>query len=361
MRVAAVAVLAVGLLVGAGFVVPARTIAPVVPGESVVDEGAVALRPGSARSTEDRVRIEGIDIYPPDGGILFTTVAIDADVSVWEWVEAEIDDAIDLVPRKAVFGDRTRDENRERNLQMMQVSKETAVLVALERLGVDVVDATGIGFDEVLPDGPAAGLLEPGEVIIALDGHDVTDLASLRALLEQRSPGDEAVLTVEDLDTGEIREVTIVLGEHPDGLPGGFIGIGGVRERLVQNELPFEVDIDSGSIGGPSAGLAFTLTILDLLTPGDLTGGHRVAVTGTISIDGTVGNVGGVAQKAAAARAAGAEVFIVPADLVEEARRTAGDMRVVGVADLDEALEVLAGLGGDVAELALVDPGDRTG
>ncbi|RMH69054.1 MAG: PDZ domain-containing protein, partial [Actinomyces sp.] len=258
-------------------------------------------------------------------------------------------------------GDRTRDENRERNLQMMQVSKETAVLVALEKLGVDVVDATGIGFDEVLEDGPAAGLLRPGDVIVALDGEPVTDLASLRALLEERSPGDEAVLTVENLDTGETRDVTLTLGVHPDGLPGGFIGIAGVRERLVQRDLPFEIDIDSGSIGGPSAGLAFTLAILDLLTPGDLTGGHRVAVTGTIAIDGTVGNVGGVAQKAAAARSAGAEVFIVPVDLVEEARRTAGDMRVVGVSTLDEALDVLAGLGGEVSELALAGVGDRTG
>lgn len=351
----------VAFVVGGGFVVPAEVVAPVVPGHSVVDEGAVALRPGSARPTEERVRVDGVEVYPSEGRILFTTVAIDADVSVWEWVEAELDDAIDLAPRKAVFGDRTRDENRERNLQMMQVSKETAVLVALEKLGVDVVDATGIGFDEVLEDGPAAGLLRPGDVIVALDGEPVTDLASLRALLEARSPGDEAVLTVENLDTGETRDVTLTLGTHPDGLPGGFIGIAGVRERLVQRDLPFEIDIDSGSIGGPSAGMAFTLAILDLLTPGDLTGGHRVAVTGTIAIDGSVGNVGGVAQKAAAARSAGAEVFIVPVDLVEEARRTAGDMRVVGVSTLDEALDVLAGLGGEVAELALVDPGNRTG
>ena len=106
------------------------------------------------------------------------------------------------------------------------------------------------------------------------------------------------------------------------------------------------------SIGGPSAGLAFTLTLIDMLTPGELTGGNRVAVTGTISAAGDVGNVGGVAQKAAVAEAEGVAMFIVPKELVDAAESTTDDLRVVGVESLDDALAALAELGGDVEELA---------
>lgn len=123
--------------------------------------------------------------------------------------------------------------------------------------------------------------------------------------------------------------------------------------RSVDAELPFDIQIDSGSIGGPSAGLAFTLTLIDLLTEGELTGGNRVAVTGTITGGGTVGNVGGVAQKAAAAEDEGAAMFIVPIDRVEDAESTTSTLDIVGVSSLDEALAALASLGGDIDELAL--------
>ena len=107
------------------------------------------------------------------------------------------------------------------------------------------------------------------------------------------------------------------------------------------------------SVAPPSAGLAFTLTIIDLLTEGELTGGGKVAVTGTISAGGSVGDVGGVAQKARAAEDAGVEVFIVPVDAIAEAESTTERLRIEGVATLDEAIAVLAGLGGDVSDLAL--------
>jgi PDZ domain-containing protein len=99
------------------------------------------------------------------------------------------------------------------------------------------------------------------------------------------------------------------------------------------------------------------LTLLDLLTPGELTGGKEVAVTGTISLDGSVGNVGGVAQKAAAARDQGVELFIVPEESLEQARARAGSMPVVGVTSLDDALEALSDFGGETSELASAVPG----
>jgi PDZ domain-containing protein len=116
--------------------------------------------------------------------------------------------------------------------------------------------------------------------------------------------------------------------------------------------FPVDLRIDTKEVGGPSAGLAFTLAILDVLTEGSLTGGHQVAVTGTINPDGSVGPIGGIAQKAAAAADAGAEVFLVPADEAEDARAHDHGLRILPVADLDDALAALEAIGGDPLPVA---------
>jgi len=343
----------VGLLLAILSVVPVGALGSVIPGTSIIDKNPVALKPGRARDVDQRVTVANSEVFPPSGQILFTTVAIDDQISVLEWLDAERDPHQTLLPHDLVFSTRSTDENRQRNLQMMQVSKETAVLVAFQHLGVDVIDESGINFAEVLPDGPSAGLLQVGEVIVAIDGVPITDFQSLQVALDKQVPGDRIEMTLEDNDTLVQHKVTITLGQHPDDPNRAFIGIGSVGVRAVQTELPFDVSIDSGEIGGPSAGLAFTLSILDLLTPGELTGGHKVAVTGTIGLDESVGDVGGAEQKAVGARNAGAEVFIVPVNEVADAEKGAGDMPVVGVTTLSEALDVLAGLGGETTGLTL--------
>ncbi|MEM9201378.1 MAG: S16 family serine protease [Actinomycetota bacterium] len=338
--------------------VPAQWAGRIIPGNSIVDDGAVALKPGSARPTDDRVTLANIEIFEPEGEILFTTVAIDDQVTISDWVRSERDDAVELRARSEVFGTRTASEQRERNLQLMQASKDTAVVAALEYLGVEAIIESGVGFNQVVEDGPSAGLMEVGEIIVAIDDEIITGIESLLDALAARGPGTSVTLQLENNDTGEFRTQDVTLGVHPDETnDGGFIGIADVTVRAVDADLPFDVAIDSGAIGGPSAGLAFTLTLIDVLTPGELTGANRVAVTGTITASGLVGNVGGVAQKAAAAEDEGVAMFIVPIDLVEAAESTTDDLRVVGVATLDEALAALAELGGDVGELALEIPG----
>ena len=352
-RVLAVVAGLLGLSMGLISVVPVGVLGNVIPGTAIIDKSPVALKPGKARPVDKRVAIESSRVFQPEGRILFTTVAIDDHVTVLEWLDAERDAHQDLLPHDVIFGTRSSSENRQRNLQMMQVSKETAVLVAFQRLGIDVIDETGVNFAEVLSDGPSAGLLEVGEVIVAIDGDPVTDFDSLKTNLDAHQPNDRVNITLEDNESHETRDVGLTLGAHPDDPTRSFIGISDVGVRAVQAELPFDVSIDSGKIGGPSAGLAFTLSILDLLTEGELTGGHNVAVTGTISLEEVVGDVGGAEQKAVGARKAGAEIFIVPEGEVADAEKGAGDMPVVGVASLDDALEVLAGLGGNVSELSL--------
>ena len=351
-RIVAVA-LGIGLVVLLSALIPVDTFAALVPGQRFIDQELVAQKPGSARETVSRVSIEAERLDEPDGAILFTTVQLDTTVSILDWVVGEFDDDIDLRPRSEVLGDRSVEDNRERNLEMMRVSKDAAVIAALHHLGIDVFEETGLGIDTVRDDGPAQGSLVAGDVIVAVDDVPITGFASLQDELADKSPGAVGVIRVENIDTLQIRDVELAWGEHPDRPDDAYIGVN-IVPRQEELPLPFEVEIDSGKIGGPSAGLAFTLTILDLLTVGDLTGGLNVAVTGTITGDGIVGPVGGSGQKAAAAREAGAAAFIVPLQMVEEAEPHAGSMPVIGVANLEEALAALAALGGDTEDLALI-------
>ena len=346
-----------GLLVvivfcGASLVVPARTLGQVIPGQALIDRGAAVTRPGSARSVGDRVQINGRTSYPPEGEFLFTTVAVDLDVSVFEWLEAELNDDFELQPLERILGDLTPQENRTRNLEMMNRSKDDAVIAALEYLGVPV-EETGVGFNAVVGGSPVDGLLTVGDVIVSVDGVETGSLESLRGELTRKTPGESGVLTVENGDTLEVRDVSIVWGEHPQGFDGAYIGISEIVPRIEDHALGIDVQIDTGSTGGPSAGLAFSLAIIDWLTEGELTGNQRVAVTGQIFVGGVVGNVGGVGQKAVAARSSGAVAFIVPEALAEEAEASAGDMRVFGVSTLGEAVEALSELGGDVSDLRI--------
>jgi len=349
----AAAVAVVALVVGASALIPARALARIIPGQILIDDETVAQKPGSARPTASRVSISAEGLDEPEGTILFTTVQLDTNVSIFDWLDSEVDDDIDLRRRSEVLGTVSDSDNRERNLEMMRVSKDAAVIAALHHLGIPVFEETGLAIDTVRDDGPAEGFLVAGDVIIEVDGVAITGFASLQDELATKAPGEDGVVTVENIDTSETRDVELAWGDHPERPGDAYIGVN-IVPRQEELPLPFDVEINSGSIGGPSAGLAFTLTILDLLTEGELTGGQNIAVTGTITGDGRVGPVGGSGQKAAAARDAGAAAFIVPVDMVPVASPHAGDMPVIGVATLDEALAALAELGGSTSDLELI-------
>ena len=341
------AVVTVLVVVAAGlYLVPAQWAGRLLPGDSVVDDDAVAFLPGTAIATSGRVEADGIEVFDPDGEILLLTVAIDSDLTVFDWVRSSMDDSIELRSRVSVFGERTDAEQRQHNRHLMDGSKDAATIVALDHLGFDAADYTGILFLETVAGGPADGRLEVTDVILAINDEPVTTVASLRAVLATLEPGQTAVVSVENYETGERRDVELTLGTHPDH-GGSFMGLSGITERVERSPLPFEVDISSGAVGGPSAGLAFALVMLDVLTPGELTGGKRVAVTGSIHLDGSVGNVGGVTQKAVTARNAGAQLIIVPEASLGAALSGAGDVPVVGVATLDDALQALVAAGGE--------------
>lgn len=326
-------------------------------GGALIKTDYVALMPGSARDTEPLLTIEGTETFPSDGELLFTTVQIREDLILWEYLWRKMDDDVRLVPTEAVRGDRTTEENREVNLQAMVDSKTVAVAVALQELGYDAIQPDGVFLAQVIEGAAADGVLIAGDIIREVNGTPIYAASELVEILGTISPGDSVDLLVEPQE-GDTELRTLVLGAKDDDPNAAFLGVSPQTLIDFSNlDIDFEIDIDSGAVGGPSAGLAFTLAILDQLTPGELTGGGQIAITGTMSIDGSVGPVGGVAQKAAAVRDLGIEQFIVPSSLGEERIQELrdvvdGKVEIIPVDNLTQALEVLERRGGEVSALS---------
>lgn len=311
----------------------------------------IKIEPGSATNVNGLISIEGASTYDARGQLLFLTVALSKRVTPFEAVASWFDDDVELVREEVYTGDRSREELTRINLAAMRESELVAIKVALEHLGYEVnVLGGGALVTNVVADQPAAGHLRVGDVLVAVDDRRVTFSKDVIEAVRDRRPGDTVAITVDR--SGEERTFEIATAVGETGAPQ--IGI-----NLVDNfdfQFPLDVDIDTGQVGGPSAGLAFALAVIDELTEGELTGGKIVAVTGQIDADGAVEPVGGVEQKAVAARQAGAELMIVPKGEAEAARPFAGDMDVVAVADLDDALTALAGIGGNALALPSRQP-----
>lgn len=312
-----------------------------------VQIGHFEFRPGSARPTTDLVDVgEGIEVHPPAGEIAFTTVSL-RQSTVASYVWAWFDDDVEVVADELILGNRTPQENRQFNLQLMDTSKQDAIRVALLELGYEVpVTIEGVVVVAVQEGSAGDGLVEPGQAVVAIDGEPLDDIDDVSRIMDAKAPGDTVVLSVEPPERGDVTEVPVVLGPSPDDPEQGLIGIS-LEPRSPAYDFPIDVGIDSGNVGGPSAGLAFTLAVLDVLTPGELTGGLDVAVTGTIDGAGNVGDVGGVRQKTAAAIDQGYDLFLVPSGEFQEAQERAGDaLEVIAVDTLADALDALESLGG---------------
>jgi PDZ domain-containing protein len=317
-----------------------------------------ALAPGSARQVNDLISGPPDRHYPPQGQVLMATVELRQARPI-DVAESWFDHDIQLVKDEAIRGNQPPKQFNQANLQEMDDSKRTAVVVALRRLGYNV-PAKGQGaLITTIVTGhayPAEGHLQVGEVVTSVDGQPVHLVEDAVSLLQKHQPGDTVRIGVQAADTPKgagnataTRIEELVMARSDQGK--AILGVE-LQTYKLDFDLPFQVRIESGDIGGPSAGLAFTLGVLDDLTPGELTGGVKVAATGTIESDGSVGDVGGVTQKTAAVIRAGAKVFLVPPGEYAEARKRAGSrLKVVKVTSLDDALSALAQLGGNVAAL----------
>ena len=223
--------------------------------------------------------------------------------------------------------------------QQMSDSQKVAPYVALKLLGYKVsARSDGITLLSVQGGAPAARTLEPGDVILAVEGHPVTTVLGLRALLGRKHPGD--VVTVRFRRGAKVDQARIKTTSDPSSPGRALIGVVGTDDLRVH--LPIPVTIDSQGIGGPSAGLAFALDILQRLGR-NVTHGRKIAATGELALDGEVLPIGGVKQKTLGVRRAGVDVFLVPAgDNAREARRYADGVRIIPVENIQQALRALA-------------------
>ncbi len=259
------------------------------------------ISPGFATPLDDKViTVDGAPTYDHRGNVLFLTVRVTThDPTVWRVVTSWLDPDRDVVKRTTAVGCLSDAENIAVNAQLMQQSQDDAKNVALTRLGYTVeAGAPDFVVAEVCPGAPAYGTLRAGDSLLAVDDHAVTQLADVAPLVQQHRPGQPVSVTYSHAGTTDTAKV--VTGRIAgDGLScvrvrhtttgTACLGVRMEPEPLVTYHFPIDVKIDTRQVGGPSAGLAFTLAIIDDLTPGNLTGGRRVAVTGTIAPDGSVG------------------------------------------------------------------------
>jgi len=225
--------------------------------------------------------------------------------------------------------------------QDMTESQKVAAVVALDHLGYKVkATSGGVTIVLVQPDAPAAKILRTSDVIVAADGHKVTSVSDLRGVLAKHRPGD--VVRITFVRDGKRKTVAIKTVADPQDPKRTLVGVS-ARDNLTV-KLPVKIKIDAGGVGGPSAGLAFALDILQELGR-DVTHGHKIAATGEIALDGSVGPIGGVKQKTLGARKAGVDAFLVPAgENAQEARRYADGLRIIPVKNFPQALRALATL-----------------
>lgn len=290
--------------------------------------------------------IDGAETHPTDGELMMTTVSVDGGpgyrVTPVEVVAAWFDSTKTVLPREAVFPEgQTREQTTLSNTAAMSTSQQGAVAVALDELGIEYRDVVMIAG--VQEDGAAAGTLEGGDVIVSVGGETARDVKGYQELIAAVPEGEEVAMTVRR--DGEEKELQVPT-ELVDGTPklGVILSEG--------HEFPLDIDIAVGDIGGPSAGLVFSLSVYDELTPGALAGGHAIAGTGTISEDGTVGSIGGIRQKMVGASESDAEFFLAPtANCDEVVGREPDGLQVVAVGTFEEALEAT----GTIAETGTVE------
>jgi Lon-like protease len=307
-----------------------------------------SLGPGPARDVSGLVHIQGPRTYPSSGQFFLTTVAVSTrPVSLFEALVGWIDPSVSLIKRDRLVKPGLTDQQQDDyNALDMEESKYAALLAALKALDIPTPPIPGARIIGVAHGFPAEGKLKQGDLIVKVNGQSAADPENAVRPIASNPVGTTITLDVLRGDQNVTVKVKTVASPLKDDDKRPVLGV-----RLAPAvRLPYDVTIDSQNIGGPSAGLAFALTVTDALTVEDLTRGHHVAVTGTIDSAGRVGLVGGVEFKVKAAEREGADVFLAPMQEVEEAQHAAsGDLKVIGVETLTEAIA-------DLRNLALVAP-----
>jgi PDZ domain-containing protein len=335
------------------------------PERTIGVDAPYAIVPASAEAVAGRVAFGALEGFATvdeerEGDFFFVTISEPQQSLLSHWVGLA-EPEIQPLTYEEKYGTSTPAQQRSVSRRLMSTSEQIAQFVALQAVGFEDVELVPgeVVVEQILcleDDGssctrwaPADDVLDPGDLLLKAEGQELDTVDDLVGALEDNAPGDRIELEIQrGEEPPETVEVELI---DAPGDPGRTI-VGFVPFDTASVRLPFELDIDTGSIGGPSAGLAFTLTLIDELSEGNLTGGEDIAVTGTIDLEGEVGAIGGLPQKVSAVRQVGVDHFLVPASQseasMELAREVAGDdVELIPVATLDEALAALARLGGD--------------
>ncbi|MGE5674993.1 MAG: PDZ domain-containing protein [Mycobacterium leprae] len=291
--------------------------------------------PGAAIDTS---RLVSVQNGHPRKGQLFMLVLNAQPANLFFYLDAKLDHRVDLETKQDFLG-AIPDYNKYMELsnQMMADSQKTAKALALKALGYGKgVTMDGVAVVDLGTGSPAVGHLQKGDVITGVEGRPVNTAAEIADVMKGIKPG--ATVKVRVRRGSQEIDLEVPTTESPDPAKKGMAAFNIFITADLKFDLPIPVTISAGSINGPSAGLMFTLQIIDQLSPKPLAGNKRIAGTGTIEPDGSVGPIGGVQQKVYTAEAAGAQVMFVPQANYDDARKVATHLQLVPVRTLDDAL-----------------------
>jgi PDZ domain-containing protein len=303
----------------------------------------VALGPGptydtlSAVNGQQIIQVNGTATHATSGELRMVTVSEIDQITLFGALGLWMSGNYALQPRELYFPPgQSQQAVNQQNVQEFQESQIDAEVSALRYLHYPIEVVT----TQVVDGSPADKLIKAGDKIVSVNGKTVTSAEDVVNALANTKPGQTVPVSVQ---TGSqpVRDLHITLGKNPSGAPQGFIGI----QPAAQAVVPFKINVSLTDIGGPSAGLIFALAIVDKLTNSDVNGGMKVAGTGEIDDLGNVSEIGGIPFKLVAARAAGATVFLTPADNCAEAKaHVPAGLRLVKVTSLSSAISELAAL-----------------
>ena len=286
------------------------------------------------------IEIENVETYEYDGNLYQLTVRRDeANYFVYAW--ARLNSQIDLYPREVILPDGvTPQELSEISIQNMVTSENVAIAVALDSLDYEIEsEGDGVLVVGLLDDSPVKDKLIKNDLIISINNELVRSASEFISMLRTYEIGD--IVNIGLIRNEQELTIETKLIEHVEYENEPMVGFLASTPNQ-QFIFPFEVDIKTGNVGGPSAGMMMALNVFNLLTEDDITNGKKIAGTGTIEIDGSIGPVGGVKQKVIAAKRANAGLILVPIANYEEASVFADDnTQIVAVDSFDNALNVI--------------------
>ena len=299
------------------------------------------IRPSRALNLSELITVENADSN--DIGSFYLVTVNQQRASPLTFIYAYFHPYMDLNPVERIIPKGMKEsEYRQLLAENMRESRHLAQVVALRRVGYEIdIVSDGVEVIGFLEDAPSEAFLEEGDKIIYVDDNPVFLATEVPVLVQDRPVGAEVSLTIVRSD--QVMKIDIPTGPSPDDAEMPFLGIF-IKTLPWEPVVPIEITMDTGRIGGPSAGLMFVLEIMNQYLENDLTAGKIIAGTGTIDFKEKVGRIGGVVQKVIAAERAGAEYFFIPAGNYEQAKKVARKIQLVPVENLEEALQFLAAL-----------------